>query len=207
MSKKAIFIDRDGTIIKEPADEQIDSLEKLEFIPGVISGLRALTGHGFEIVMVSNQDGLGTDSFPEDTFWPAHNRMLSTLEGEGVTFDDILIDRSFPEDNAPTRKPRTGMLTKYLDGVYDLAASYVIGDRLTDIMLANNLGARGILIAPPATTERPDGCELVSDDWQEIARHILSSDRTATVVRNTSETRIAVTIDLDGKLQIGRAHV
>lgn len=200
MVKKAIFIDRDGTIIKEPADEQIDSLEKLEFVPGVISGLRQLMNRGFDIVMVSNQDGLGTDSFPEDTFWPAHTRMLSTLSGEGIGFDDILIDRSFPEENAPTRKPRTGMLTKYMTGEYDLAESYVIGDRMTDIELAKNLGARGILIAPAATTEQPDGCELVSDNWEEIVRHILSADRKATVSRNTSETRISVTVDLDGKL-------
>ena len=200
MVKKAIFIDRDGTIIKEPADEQIDSLEKLEFVPGVISGLRQLMNRGFDIVMVSNQDGLGTDSFPEDTFWPAHTRMLSTLSGEGIVFDDILIDRSFPEENAPTRKPRTGMLTKYMTGEYDLAESYVIGDRMTDIELAKNLGARGILIAPAATMEQPDGCELVSDNWEEIARHILLADRKATVSRNTSETRISVTVDLDGKL-------
>lgn len=200
MSKKAIFIDRDGTIIKEPADEQIDSLEKLEFVPGAISGLRSLTDRGYELVMVSNQDGLGTASFPEETFWPAHNRMLSTLEGEGVRFDDILIDRSFPEDNAPTRKPRTGMLTAYLGGDYDLGASFVIGDRLTDIELARNLGARGILIAPPATAEKPEGCVLVSKSWDEIARHILSADRTASITRNTSETRISLSLDLDGNL-------
>ena len=200
MSKKAIFIDRDGTIIKEPADEQIDSLEKLEFVPGAISGLRSLTDRGYELVMVSNQDGLGTASFPEETFWPAHNRMLSTLKGEGVRFDDILIDRSFPEDNAPTRKPRTGMLTAYLGGDYDLGASFVIGDRLTDIELARNLGARGILIAPPATAEKPEGCVLVSESWDEIARHILSADRTASITRNTSETRISLSLDLDGNL-------
>ena len=202
MAKKAIFIDRDGTIIKEPADEQIDSLEKLEFVPGAISGLRSLMNHGYELVMVSNQDGLGTDSFPEDTFWPAHNRMLSTLEGEGVVFDDILIDRSFPEDNAPTRKPRTGMLTRYMNGDYSLKDSFVIGDRLTDIMLAKNLGARGILIANPDdesfSDSKPEGCELVSNSWEEIARHILSTDRTATIERNTSETQISISIDLDG---------
>lgn len=197
MLKKAVFIDRDGTIIKEPADEQIDSLEKLEFVPGAISGLRSLMNRGYELVMVSNQDGLGTDSFPEDTFWPAHNRMLSTLEGEGVRFDDILIDRSFPEDNAPTRKPRTGMLTAYMDGSYDLANSFVVGDRLTDVQLAQNLGARGILIAP-ADGDCPDGCELLTEDWDEIARHILSSDRKVTVERNTSETCISITLDLDG---------
>ena len=123
--KKAIFIDRDGTIIAEPADEQIDSLEKLEFVPGAISALRMLAGKGYELVMVSNQDGLGTDSFPEDTFWPAHNKMLATLAGEGVRFDDQLIDRSFPADNAPTRKPRTGMLGKYMDGSYDLSLIHI----------------------------------------------------------------------------------
>lgn len=200
MAKKAIFIDRDGTIIKEPADEQIDSLEKLEFVPGAISGLRSLMNRGYELVMVSNQDGLGTASFPEETFWPAHNRMLSTLEGEGVRFDDILIDRSFPADNAPTRKPRTGMLTAYLGGDYDLATSFVIGDRMTDIELARNLGARGILIGHAGNTENIDGCELVSDSWDEIARHILSADRMVSIVRDTSETRISLTLDLDGHL-------
>lgn len=200
MLKKAIFIDRDGTIIKEPADEQIDSLEKLEFVPGAIFGLRALMNKGYELVMVSNQDGLGTPSFPEETFWPAHNRMLSTLEGEGVCFDDILIDRSFPADNAPTRKPRTGMLTAYLDGSYDLSASFVIGDRLTDIQLARNLGSRGILIADPTETPQPEGCQLVSDSWDKIVRHILSSDRIVSLSRDTSETKISLTLDLDGHL-------
>lgn len=200
--KKALFIDRDGTIIKEPADEQIDSLEKLEFVPGAISALRSLTGRGYELVMVSNQDGLGTDSFPEETFYPAHNRMLDTLAGEGVKFDDILIDRSFPEDNAPTRKPRTGMLTKYLGGEYDLAESFVIGDRLTDIQLAKNLGAKGILIADMG--DKPEGCDLMTTDWNEIARHILSSDRNVTIERNTGETQISVTLDLDGH---GESHI
>lgn len=148
--KKALFIDRDGTIIAEPADEQIDSLEKLAFVPGAISALKALTGLGFDLVLATNQDGLGTPSFPEDTFWPAHNKMLATLGGEGVAFDDQLIDRTFEADAAPTRKPRTGMFGRYTGGEYDLAASYVIGDRATDILLARNLGARGILLAPPA---------------------------------------------------------
>ncbi len=200
--KKALFIDRDGTIIKEPADEQIDSLEKLEFVPGAISALRSLTGRGYELVMVSNQDGLGTDSFPEETFYPAHNRMLDTLAGEGVKFDDILIDCSFPEDNAPTRKPRTGMLTKYLGGEYDLAESFVIGDRLTDIQLAKNLGVKGILIADMG--DKPEGCDLMTTDWNEIARHILSSDRNVTIERNTGETQISVSLDLDGH---GESHI
>ena len=146
--KKALFIDRDGTIITEPADEQIDSLEKLTFVPGAISGLKALAGLDFELVLATNQDGLGTDSFPEATFWPAHEKMLATLGGEGIRFDDALIDRTFERDNAPTRKPRTGMFTRYLNGAYDLSGSYVIGDRVTDLQLARNLGARGILLRP-----------------------------------------------------------
>lgn len=194
--KKAIFIDRDGTIIAEPADEQIDSLEKLRFVPGVISALRALAGKGYELVMVSNQDGLGTESFPEDTFWPAHNMMLDTLRGEGVVFDDILIDRSFPEDNAPTRKPRTGMLGRYMDGSYDLESSFVIGDRLTDMQLAVNLGAKGLMIG--IADVLPEGCVLATGDWMEIARHILSSGREARVIRNTLETKIDLYLNLDG---------
>lgn len=183
--KKAIFVDRDGTIIAEPADEQIDSLEKLEFVPGAISGLKALTGLGYELVMASNQDGLGTDSFPEDTFWPAHNKMLRTLEGEGVVFDDFLIDRSFPEDNSPCRKPGTGMFGRYLDGSYDLASSYVIGDRETDMKLASNLGTKGLRIG-----------DLT---WAQVVEEIRSSARCAKVERSTSETKISVSVDLDGK--------
>lgn len=201
--KKAIFIDRDGTIIKEPADEQIDSLEKLEFVPGVISALRSLTNKGYELVMVSNQDGLGTESFPEETFHPAHDRMLSTLAGEGVTFDNLLIDRSFPEDNLPTRKPGTGMLTEYMDGSYDLSQSFVIGDRLTDIQLAKNLGAKGILLTPAEGAPLPDGCVLATADWHEIAAFILSHGRRATISRATSETRIEVSVDLDGNGESG----
>lgn len=194
--KKAIFIDRDGTIIVEPADEQIDSLEKLRFVPGAISALRELVGKGYELVMVSNQDGLGTSSFPEDTFWPAHNMMLDTLRGEGVVFDEILIDRSFPEDNAPTRKPRTGLLHKYLSGEYDLNSSYVIGDRLTDIQLAVNLGAKGLLIGSVETL--PEGCVLASEDWMDIARFILSPNREVHINRTTSETSIDLYLNLEG---------
>ncbi|MDE6586954.1 MAG: bifunctional histidinol-phosphatase/imidazoleglycerol-phosphate dehydratase HisB [Paramuribaculum sp.] len=194
--KKAIFIDRDGTILTEPADEQIDSLEKLRFVPGVISALRALAGKGYELVMVSNQDGLGTASFPEETFWPAHNMMLDTLRGEGVEFDDILIDRSFPQDNSPTRKPRTGMLRRYMDGSYNLGASFVIGDRLTDMELAVNLGAQGIMVGE--SSELPQGCVMASSDWMKIARHILSTGRDAHIVRNTSETKIDLYLNLDG---------
>ena len=183
--KKAIFIDRDGTLLREPSDEQIDALEKVEFVPGAISGLKALTGLGYELVMASNQDGLGTPAFPEDTFWPAQNLLLRTLEGEGVVFDDILIDPSFPEDNSPNRKPGTGMFGKYLDGSYDLAASWVIGDRQTDRRLAENLGAKALLVG-----------EL---DWAQIAETIRSSERCAEVARKTAETDIYVRVDLDGK--------
>lgn len=187
--KKALFIDRDGTIIKEPADEQIDSLEKLEFVPGAISALKSMMSLGFEMVMASNQDGLGTSSFPEDTFWPAHNRMLSTLEGEGVTFDDQLIDRTFPEDNADTRKPGIGMFGKYLDGSYDMASCFVIGDRDSDMKLAENLGATALRI----DAEDPAG------SWQRAAEAVRSSERTAVVDRKTAETDIYIRVDLDGK--------
>ncbi len=183
--KKAIFIDRDGTLLVEPYDEQIDALEKVEFVPGAISGMKALTGLGYELVMASNQDGLGTPAYPEETFWPAQNLLLKTLEGEGVVFDDILIDPHTPEDNSPNRKPGTGMFGKYLDGSYDLAASWVIGDRQTDRQLAENLGAQALLVG-----------EL---DWAQIVETIRSSARSATVARKTAETDIYVRVDLDGK--------
>lgn len=183
--KKAIFVDRDGTIIVEPADEQIDSLEKLEFVPGAISALRSLMGLGYELVLATNQDGLGTPSFPEETFRPAHEKMLKTLSGEGVVFDDELIDRSFPADNLPTRKPGTGMFGKYLDGSYDLASSFVIGDRDSDMKLAENLGAKGL--------------RLGEMSWAEVAEAVRASARTATVARKTAETDIFLRLDLDGK--------
>ena len=183
--RKVIFIDRDGTLLQEPADEQIDSLEKVAFVPGAISGLKALTGLGYELVMASNQDGLGTSAFPEDTFWPAQNFLLDTLKGEGVVFDDILIDRHFPADNSPCRKPGTGMFGKYLDGSYDLGASWVIGDRETDLELARNLGCRGLMVGPLS--------------WEQIVETIRSSERCAVVSRKTRETDISVRVDLDGK--------
>lgn len=185
--KKALFIDRDGTIIREPEDEQIDSLEKLEFVPGAIGALSSLAKLDFVLVMVSNQDGLGTPSFPEEDFHPAHNMMLKTLEGEGVVFDEILIDRSFPQDNAPTRKPRTGLLTAYMDGSYDLAASFVIGDRESDMELARNLGATGL--------------KLGDLSWAEIAARVRASERRCTVSRKTAETDISICVDLDGGLE------
>ena len=204
--KKALFIDRDGTIVAEPADQQIDSLGKLEFVPGAISALKALAGLDFELVLASNQDGLGTDAFPEAAFLPAHEKMLSTLRGEGVEFADQLIDRTFEHDGAPTRKPRTGLFGNYLGGGYDLAASYVIGDRATDILLARNLGARGILLAPRGEGERllreagaAEACALVTDSWEEIAEYIRRGERRVEVRRETRETRIAVRLDLDGR--------
>ena len=204
--KKALFIDRDGTVIAEPADEQIDSLEKLAFVPGAISALKTLTGLGFDLVLATNQDGLGTESFPEETFWPAHEKMLSTLRGEGVAFDDQLIDRTFPHDNAPTRKPGTGMFGRYMDGTYDLSGSYVIGDRVTDILLARNLGARGILLTPVTEGLRmleeagaADACALVTDSWAEAAEFIRRGERRVEVRRETRETQITVRLDLDGR--------
>ena len=182
---KVIFVDRDGTLLKEPADEQIDALDKVEFVPGAISGMKALVGLGYELVMASNQDGLGTPAFPEDTFWPAQNLLLNTLKGEGVVFDDILIDPSFPEDNSPCRKPGIGMFGKYLDGSYDLAGSWVIGDRETDLQLAANLGARGLQLGPLT--------------WEQIVETIRSTERSAVVARKTAETDIYVRVDLDGK--------
>jgi histidinol-phosphate phosphatase family domain/HAD-superfamily hydrolase, subfamily IIIA len=183
--KKVIFVDRDGTILAEPEDEQVDSFEKMTFVPGAISALKSIAGLDYELVLASNQDGLGTSSFPEETFWPVQNFMLKTLEGEGVKFDDILIDRHFPEDNSPCRKPGTGMFGKYLDGSYDLSASYVIGDRESDMKLAANLGAKGL--------------RLGDLDWQEIAEAIRRSDRRAEIRRKSSETDIRIFIDLDGK--------
>lgn len=200
--KRALFIDRDGTIIVEPpSDFQVDSLEKLEFIPGVIGALAKIRRESdLELVMVTNQDGLGTDSFPEKDFWPAHEKMLKVLEGEGVIFDDILIDKTFPHENAPTRKPGTGLLTKYLGGEYDLSRSFVIGDRLTDVQLAANLGARAIYFSKATC----DLAAVVSRDWNEIAREVLSVQRRAKIVRDTKETSIRITLDLDGG---GRARI
>ena len=204
--KRALFVDRDGTIIVEPpVDYQVDSLEKLEFVPGAISALKSISELDFELVMATNQDGLGTASFPEDTFHPAHNKMLKTLAGEGVVFDEQLIDRSFPEDNAPTRKPRTGMFGKYLSGEYDLANSYVVGDRLTDVELAWNLGANAILLQPKEAGEQmlqgkeyAACCVLVSDNWWDVAELLRRTERRAEVARSTRETDIRIALDLDG---------
>lgn len=202
--KRALFIDRDGTIIEEPpVDFQIDSLEKLAFIPKVMRNLYLLKQRlDFEFVMVSNQDGLGTDSFPEETFWPAHNKMMITLEGEGIVFDDILIDRSFEHENKPTRKPGVGMMTKYMSGEYDLANSFVIGDRLTDIMLAKNLGSKAIFLNEiEIPQELKEYCVLQTLDWDLIVEFLIAGERKAEVKRVTKETDILVSLNLDGSGQ------
>ncbi len=183
--KKVLFIDRDGTILVEPADEQIDSYEKFRFVPGVISALRFIRRHtDYELVMVSNQDGLGTDSYPETDFLPTHRLMLDILKGEGVEFDAIHIDRSFPEDGLPTRKPGTGMLVGYLTGDYDIAHSWVIGDRQTDAMLADNLGCRSLILG-------------YGMDWEKVLGIVYGGSRCADVARNTKETKITVSVNLD----------
>ena len=210
MKKKVLFIDRDGTIINEPpVDYQVDSLEKLELYPKVIRNLYLIACKlDFELVMVTNQDGLGTDSFPEDSFWPAQNKMMKTLEGEGIHFTRVHIDKSFPEDNAPTRKPRTGMLGEYLSGDYNLAESLVIGDRLTDIELAKNLGCKGILLRPNEAgraelqkAQLATHCSFISDDWDEITAFLFKTERTSVVDRATAETSIHIELDLDGSGQ------
>ena len=205
MKKKVLFIDRDGTLIIEPPiDYQVDSFEKLEFYPKMMRNLSFICEKlDFERVMVTNQDGLGTSSFPEDDFWPIHRLVMRTLEGEGITFQDVLIDRSFPEDNAPTRKPRLGMLTKYLDGEYDLANSLVIGDRSSDVELAKNLGCKAILLQPDTVCleDRPDlleSCVLVTSDWDKVAEFLFAGERRAEVRRTTKETDILIQLNLDG---------
>ena len=186
--ERLLFIDRDGTIIEEPEDEQIDSFAKLKFTRGVFGSMAFIRQHlDFKFVMVSNQDGLGTDSFPEDTFWPVHNFILQTLESEGVTFDDIKIDRHFPEDNSPMRKPGTGMLTEYMDTEkYDLANSYVIGDRGTDAQLAENLGCKALILGRDGMT------------WEKITEILFAGERKAQVRRTTKETDIDIRLNIDG---------
>ena len=184
--KKALFIDRDGTIIREPADEQIDSFEKLEFVPGAISALRQIARKtNYELILVSNQDGLGTASFPENTFWPIHNFIIQTLRGEGIEFSAQHIDRSFPADNKPTRKPGTAMLTAYMQGDYDLNNSFVIGDRETDRQLAHNLGAKALILSEQT-------------DWAKIEQIIIGGLRAADICRKTKETEVHIKINLDG---------
>ena len=203
--KKVLFIDRDGTLVIEPpVDYQLDAYEKLEVYPKVFRNLGFIRSKlDFEFVMVTNQDGLGTSSFPEDTFWPVHNLVMKTLENEGIVFDEVFIDRSFPEDNAPTRKPRTGMLGKYLNNPdYDLTGSFVIGDRYTDVELAKNLGCKAIYLQDNKSALVEKGleeyCALATKDWDRIAEFLFAGERIAEVRRTTKETDIYVKVDLDG---------
>ena len=191
--RKILFIDRDGTIIREPEDKQIDAFEKLHFVPRAISSLVFLRQHtDYLFVMVSNQDGLGTEAFPEDTFWPVHNFILDTLKGEGIEFDDILIDPHFPQDNAPTRKPNIGLVKKYIDSEeYDIKNSFVIGDRDTDRKFAENIGCRFLQV----TT---DPKEPFSSTWDKIAAIAYGGERKAELRRTTKETDVFVSLDLDG---------
>lgn len=200
MARKVLFIDRDGTIIVEPkTDFQIDSLEKLEFLPKAISALQKIAREtDYELVMVTNQDGLGTSSFPEDTFWPAHNKMLKTLEGEDIKFAAIHIDRSFENEGKPSRKPGIAMLTDYIKEGYDLKNSFVLGDRLTDLKLAENLGCKGIFIGDSNRTDLGNSCALATWDWNEIAGFLCTPARKAEVRRTTKETDILIQVNLDG---------
>ncbi len=209
--KKILFIDRDGTLNEEPAnDPQIDSLEKLEFVPGVFTWLGKIVRElDYELVMVTNQDGLGTKSFPEETFWSVQNRILKTLEGEGIRFAGIHIDRSMLHENRPTRKPGIGMLTPYLNGDYDLKNSFVIGDRLTDIQLAKNLSAKGILFNSRNSKEEVEqkglmeNCVLITDSWEKVYEAV-KPKRIASTTRTTKETNITVEVNLDGN---GKAEI
>ena len=206
--KRILFIDRDGSLVLEPpVDFQLDSLEKLEFYPGVFRNLSFIREKlDFLFVMVTNQDGMGTPSFPEETFWPAHNKMMKAFENEAISFDAVLIDRSMPADNAPTRKPRTGMLDEYFSEEYDMEGSYVIGDRLTDVELAKNLGCKAILLQPDndetAIHLSANGlsgvCALITPNWNEVSTFLFAGERQAKVARKTRETDILVELNLDG---------
>ncbi|AWX46044.1 Imidazoleglycerol-phosphate dehydratase [Flagellimonas maritima] len=209
MGKKVLFIDRDGTIIKETADEQIDAFEKMIFYPKSFTFLGKIAKElDYELVMITNQDGLGTDIFPEETFWPVHDFILKSFENEGVVFDKVFIDRTFPKDNANTRKPGTGLLTDYFSETYDLENSFVIGDRLTDIELAKNLGAKGIFIndqtnlgTDEITTAQEalnDFIALESNDWEKIYEFLKLENRVARIARKTNETDIEIKLNLDG---------
>ena len=210
MPQKLLFLDRDGTLILEPADYQVDGVEKLDFYPGVFRWLgRIVRELDYRLVMITNQDGLGTDEFPESTFWPTHEAMRRALSAEGIDFSEELIDRTYARDDAPTRKPNTGLVDKYRTEAYDLAGSYVVGDRLTDMQLAKNLGARGCWLANDPElgndelSERQLGelagtIALRTTDWEDIYRHLRLENRTATVRRTTKETDILIELDLDG---------
>ncbi len=207
--KKVLFIDRDGTLIKEPEDYQIDAFEKLEFYPNVFYYLKKIADElDFELVMITNQDGLGTASFPKNTFWPVHNFMVQCFENEGVVFKNQYIDRTFAKDNAPTRKPRTGLLTSYFNENYDLTNSFVIGDRLTDIELAKNLNSKGILISDGrnldttelsvSSSELSSFIALETNQWRMIYEFLKLESRTGKISRKTNETDIQISLNLDG---------
>ncbi|GJM31659.1 MAG: histidine biosynthesis bifunctional protein HisB [Saprospiraceae bacterium] len=209
--QKLLILDRDGTIVLEPpVDYQLDSLEKLEFYPRVFQYLSKIVQElDYQLIMITNQDGLGTDSFPEDTFWPAHGKIMKAFENEGITFGDVLIDRTFPHENAPTRKPATGLMTPYMQGDYDLANSIVVGDRLTDMELARNLGAKGIWLngdpelgADELQSDKRDTLHeviaLATNDWADIYRFLKLPSRKAHVQRKTKETDILIELNLDG---------
>ncbi|MBP8793359.1 MAG: bifunctional histidinol-phosphatase/imidazoleglycerol-phosphate dehydratase HisB [Lutibacter sp.] len=209
MKKKVLFIDRDGTMIKEPADEQVDAFEKIIFYPKSFTYLGKIAKElDYELVMVTNQDGLGTVSMPEAAFWPVQNFIIQCFENEGVVFENIVIDKTFAKDNAPTRKPNTGLLTQYFSEEYDLENSFVIGDRLTDVELAKNLGSKGIFIndntnlgTDEITVKREalnDFIALESNDWQKIYEFLKLENRTAELTRNTNETKIYIKLNLDG---------
>ncbi len=196
MKKKYLFIDRDGTLVIEPPiNKQLDNLEKLEFYPGVFQWLGKIVREiDYELVMVTNQDGLGTDSFAEETFWPAHNKMLQAFANEGITFSEILIDKSFAEENLHTRKPGTGMLTHYMKGIADMEQSFVIGDRVTDIQLAENLGCKSILL----NNDKIGASGFHAQSWKDIYQFLSVNARKAIIERTTSETKIIVEVNLDG---------
>ena len=204
--KKVLFIDRDGTLIREPqTDYQVDSLEKFSFYPGVIRYLIKIVQElDYVLVMVTNQDGLGTDSYPEETFWPYQELAVKTLSEQGIKFEDIYIDRSFEKDGSPYRKPGTAMLTKYIDGPYDMSQSFVLGDRWSDIQLAKNLGAKGIFINEydgknvQASDELRDSTALITDSWSDVYTMLKKQDRQSHLVRATKETNITVHLNLDG---------
>jgi imidazoleglycerol-phosphate dehydratase/histidinol-phosphatase len=210
MLKKVLFIDRDGTIVLEPENYQLDCLSKLEFYPNSFQYLAKIAKElDFELVMVTNQDGLGTTSFPEDTFWPTQNFIVKAFENEGVVFNKVFIDKSFPEDNAPTRKPRTGMLTKYINNPeYDLENSFVLGDRITDVELAKNLGSRAIFIKNEENLGEREiqsfienlskTIALTTTSWKTIYEFLKLEVRTASIIRKTNETDIAIIVNLDG---------
>ena len=215
MAKRVLFIDRDGTLAKEPEDEQLDAFDKLVFYPKAFTFLGKIARElDFELVMVTNQDGLGTEVYPEETFWPVHNLLIQSFENEGVVFSEVLIDRTFAKDNAPTRKPNTGLLERFLTEEYDLSNSYVIGDRLTDIELAKNLGAKGIFINDEthlgtdeitvAETDLSDYIALETNDWEKIYSFLKLSSRVGKIDRKTKETDISIHLNLDGS---GQANI